>query len=160
MRQVVTGVAIAVAAALGASGASALASRSSHGSGHHGGRTFTLVEHPDSDVTIDVKGDGDSAGDLLPFANPLYDAQDAQQVGTDQGNCIRTKAGVSWECSWTNMLKGGSIVVQGPYLDSGAPTTLAITGGTGAYAGARGTMVLRPNAKDPAKFDFVFHVIR
>lgn len=155
-KSVATGLAIGIAAAVGASGATAIASKQ-HGGNQHTKR-FTIVEHPDSDATVDLGATGDSAGDLLVFANPVYDAKDTKQVGTNQGSCIRTQVGVAWECTWTTFLKGGQLVVQGPFLDSGAPTTLAITGGTGRYAGARGTMTLRPNAADPAKFDFVFRV--
>lgn len=158
MRKAVTGLAIAVAAAIGASGATAFADRGDHG--NRGSKTFTLVEHPISDVTIDNGTPGDSVGDLLPFANPVFDATDSRQVGTDQGYCIRTNVGVAFECTWTTFLKGGQIVVQGPFPDSGEPSTLAITGGTGIYARAHGTMTLRPNAADPGKFDFVFHVKR
>jgi allene oxide cyclase len=125
-----------------------------HGHGDHG-RSFTVIEHPDSDVTIDTGATGDTPGDLLPFANPVFDAANSKQIGTDQGNCIRTKTGVSWECAWTTNLPGGSLVVEGPYLDSGEPTTLAITGGTGRYATARGTMTL---ATAGANFSFTFHI--
>ena len=45
---------------------------------------------------------------------------------------------------------------RGPFYDA-ADSTLAITGGTGAYRNARGTMDLR--ARSATEFDFVFHVI-
>ncbi len=157
MRHATTALVVGIAAALGASGASAVANR------HHGDhskmkRTFTLVEHPDSDVTVDTGAAGDSVGDILPFANPLFDAKDAKQVGTDQGWCIRTQVGVAWECTWTTFLPGGQIVAQGPFLDSGEPSTLAITGGTGKYARASGTLTLKLNAANPAKFDFTYRL--
>jgi hypothetical protein len=64
--------------------------------------------------------------------------------------------GKSYECTWTNFLKGGQVVVQGPFFDA-ADSTLAITGGTGRYARARGSMKLhaRPDGKS---YDFVFHI--
>jgi allene oxide cyclase len=135
-------------------GGTAIANRG-HGDHGRGPGNFTVIEHPDSDQVIDTGAAGDTPGDLLPFANPIYDAANTKQIGTDQGNCIRTQAGVSWECAWTTNLPGGSLVVEGPYLDSGQPTTLAITGGTGRYATARGTMTLSTAG---ANFSFAFHL--
>ncbi len=97
-----------------------------------------FVERAASDTTIDVGTKGDSQGDLLIFANAVYDAANRVQVGTDQGHCTRILAGKSWDCSWTLTLKEGQIMCQGPVLDA-ADTVLAITGGTGKYAGAKET---------------------
>jgi hypothetical protein len=69
-----------------------------------------------------------------------------------------TVAGTSWECAWTVSLANGQITVEGPFLDAG-DSTLAITGGTGAYSKARGTMDL--HARDAARsaYDFTYHVL-
>ena len=67
-----------------------------------------------------------------------------------------TVVGEAWECYWTTFLPRGQITVEGPFYDA-ADSTLAITGGTGAYRNARGTMDLR--ARSATEFDFVFHVI-
>jgi hypothetical protein len=114
---------------------------------------FAVVEHNHTDAAQAAKGG--SLGDLVAFANPVYDAGDTTQVGTDQGSCIRTRVGVSWQCSWTTVLKGGSIVVDGPYYDSG-DSTLAIIGGTGQWAGARGQMLLHPIGHRGSAFDYDF----
>jgi len=151
----------ALAAALAATTVSAVASTRHPGTTHkpkHNPNLIWVIEHPDSDQQIDIGAPGDSPGDQLPFGNPIFDKTNTKQVGTDQGNCIRIQKGVSFECMWTTFLKGGQITVEGPFLDSGAPTKLAITGGTGRYSNAGGWMLLRPNAKNPALFDFVFHV--
>ena len=50
-------------------------------------------------------------------------------------------AGKVWECIWTLGLEKGQLTVEGPFYDT-SNSVLAITGGTGAYAGARGEMVL------------------
>jgi allene oxide cyclase len=102
-------------------------------------KRVTVVEHADTDVTTDTGKKGDSVGDLLTFANDLYDATDKKKVGTDQGYCVRVVAGASYECTWTALLPGGSVVVQGPFYDT-KPSTLAVTGGTGRYRGGRGSM--------------------
>jgi hypothetical protein len=86
----------------------------------------------------------------------VFNRRDAKQVGSDQGYCIRVVAGQSYECTWTTFLKGGQIVVQGPFYDA-KDSTLAITGGTGRYRNARGTMRLRSKANG-TKYDFIFRV--
>lgn len=127
--------------------------------GHQHGDTFTVVEHADTDVTADTGPAGDSLGDVLAFANPIFDATNTRQVGTDNGSCIRTAVGVSYECSWTTSLPGGSIVVSGPFLDAG-DSTLAVTGGTGTYRGASGEMRLHARDANGSSYDFTFSLAR
>ncbi|MDE1924545.1 MAG: dirigent protein [Gammaproteobacteria bacterium] len=121
-------------------------------------RTLHLVEHADTDRTLDLGRKGDSRGDLLTFANPVYDAANRAQVGTDQGFCVRVVTGASWECFWTLRLKDGQITVEGPFLDAG-DSTLAVTGGTGAYLGARGSMHLHARDAKATSYDFVYHLL-
>jgi allene oxide cyclase len=128
-----------------------------HG-GHHGhdGKAITVIEHATSDTTTDTGATGDSVGDVLTFANDVFDAANAQKVGTDQGYCIRVVAGTSYECTWTTFLPGGQIVVAGPFYDA-KDSTLAITGATGRYRDARGTMDLHARTGG-TEFAFVFHL--
>jgi hypothetical protein len=119
---------------------------------------ITVIEHATTDVVIDTDGDAaDSTGDLLTFHNELFDETNTSVVGTDQGDCIRIEAGVSWECRWVNFLEGGSVTVEGPFFDVG-PSTLAITGGTGSFKNASGTMKLTSNAGG-TEFTFAFKII-
>ncbi|MFI4889090.1 MAG: allene oxide cyclase family protein [Steroidobacterales bacterium] len=118
-----------------------------------------VVEHPINETTINLTKKGvDAVGDLLSFANPVFDAANKTQVGTDQGFCVRTIVGKTWECNWTTQLKGGQITVEGPYLDSG-DSTFTVTGGTGKYAGAKGSMVLHVRAGKPEAYDFTFDLL-
>lgn len=104
--------------------------------------TIKVVEHATSDAVVDIGGTGDTEGDILWFANDVYDASDRTVVGTDQGQCFRTSvADGAWECSWTTFLEDGSLSVQGPFYDT-EDSVLAITGGTGAYRRAQGQMKL------------------
>jgi hypothetical protein len=121
--------------------------------------TISVIEHPITDTTTDVGKKGDSLGDILTFHNPIFDGKDKKKVASDQGYCIRVDVGVSYECTWTNFLPGGQIVVQGPYYDA-KPSKLSITGGTGRYATARGWMHLEAieGAKGEEEFSFVFHL--
>ncbi len=124
---------------------------------HHGGRTITVVENATTDAVTNGTS-GDDVGNILTFANEVFNGSDTKQVGTDQGSCVRIVVGQSWECSWTTFLQKGQITVQGPFSDTG-DSVLAITGGTGAYRNARGEMDLKYHNPAGTKFDFVFHVI-
>jgi allene oxide cyclase len=125
------------------------------GGGAHG--AVVVTEHADTDATTDTGASGDSAGDVLTFANPVFDAADRTQVATDQGYCIRTVAGSAYECNWTIFLPKGQLVVEGPFYDA-KDSTLAITGGTGAYKNAGGTMDLHA-VNGGKEYTFTYHVV-
>jgi allene oxide cyclase len=127
------------------------------GTSGSGGKVIHVIEHATTDATTDTGAPGDSSGDVLTFANDVYDAADAAKVGTDQGYCIRITAPGSYECNWTTFLARGQITVEGPFFDA-ADSVLAITGGTGAYRNARGRMELKAR-NGGTEFDFIFHVI-
>jgi allene oxide cyclase len=129
-----------------------------HGGGHKDGKSFTVIEHATTDATTDTGAQGDTAGDVLTFANEVFDRSDTRPVGTDQGYCIRVVPGTSYECSWTTFLQGGQIVVEGPFYDA-KDSTMAITGGTGRFSRARGTMDLHA-LENGTKFAFEFHIGR
>jgi allene oxide cyclase len=118
---------------------------------------LVVIEHATTDTLVDLTTNGDSTGDLLTFHNDLYDESNSDVIGSDQGDCVRIEVGVSWECRWVNVLDGGSISVEGPFFDAG-PSALAITGGTGDYRGARGSMRLVSN-EDGTEFTFVFRIL-
>jgi allene oxide cyclase len=122
------------------------------------GEKIQVVEHADTDATLDLGAKGDSAGDLLTFANPVYDADNKTKVGSDQGYCVRVIAGKSWECFWTLLLKGGEITVEGPFYDTG-DSVMAITGGTGKYAGAKGSMKLHWRDAKGSSYDFIYELL-
>ncbi len=117
---------------------------------------IALVEHVVNETVIDHAPMGDSAGDVLTFANELYDEANTRKVGSDQGYCIRVDVGASWECNWTAFLAEGQITVEGPFFDDKG-SSLSITGGTGLYRGAYGWMDLtfRDN---PKEYNFVYQV--
>jgi hypothetical protein len=120
------------------------------------GETIKVVEHATTDaVTNGTKAD--HAGNILTFANKVFNASDTKKVGTDQGFCTRIVVGKSWECMWTTFLKKGQITVEGPFYDT-SNSVLAITGGTGKYKDARGQMKLKYHNPKGTKFDFVFQL--
>ncbi|HEX4584917.1 MAG TPA: allene oxide cyclase family protein [Burkholderiaceae bacterium] len=116
---------------------------------------LTVVEHPTNETTVDLGAKGDSIGDLLVFANPVYDAANKVQVGSDQGHCVRTVVGKSWECFWSLILKDGLITVEGPFYDTG-DSTFVVTGGSGRYAGAKGSMKLHWRDAKGTAYDFIY----
>jgi len=119
------------------------------------GHTVTVIEHATTDATTNP-GQADGTGDVLTFANDVFDANDSAKVGSDQGYCIRVVAGQSYECNFTTFLPKGQITVEGPFYDT-KDSTLAITGGTGRYRHVRGTMDLK-SLEGGTKFQFVFHL--
>ena len=121
--------------------------------------TLTVVEHAESDTVTDTGDKGDSVGDVLTFANKVYDQDNKTNVGNDSGYCMRTIVGVLWECNWTLALTdGGTVVVEGPFYDT-KDSVLAITGGTGDYADARGSMKLHARNDKGTEYDFVYEFV-
>jgi allene oxide cyclase len=122
--------------------------------------TLTVTEHAVTDHFTDLGKTDVSPGDLLTFHNPIYDSTDTTQVGTDQGSCIRItkfKENLtgSWECQWTTLVNDGadSITVEAQYYDTGLGAG-AITGGTGAYLGASGSLDLNCFSETKCRFTF------
>jgi hypothetical protein len=128
------------------------------GKGQRGGNTIHVIEHATTDAITNPTGGTGAVGDILTFANDVFDSGNANKVGSDQGYCVRIVAGKSWECVWTTFLPAGQITVEGPFYDA-SDSTLAITGGTGAYRNIRGSMDLHARNQAGSEFDFVFHII-
>ncbi len=110
------------------------------------------------ETTVDLGAKGDSIGDLLVFSNGVFDAANKTQLGTDQGYCVRTVVGKSWECFWTVKLQAGQITLEGPFMDEG-DSLFAVTGGTGKYAGAKGSMKLHPRDAKGSSYDFTYDLL-
>ena len=117
--------------------------------------TLTLVERATSDTVTDTGAKGDSVGDILTFANDVFDKDNAKKVGSDNGWCARTVVGKAWECIWTVTLAEGQITVEGPFYDT-ADSVMAVTGGTGEYAEASGSLALHARNDKGTEYDFVY----
>jgi len=118
-----------------------------------------VVEHAATDLVTDTGEKGDTVGDILTFANEVFDEPNAKKVGDDNGWCVRTAVGKAWECFWTLSLADGQITVEGPFLDAG-DSNLAVTGGTGAYSGVRGEMKLHARDAKGSEYDFIYNLIK
>jgi allene oxide cyclase len=157
MKRVLALLVLVVAGAVAAGVALADRGGGGHGNGHHG-KVLHVIEHATTDaVTNQGDGAGDVVGDILTFTNEVFDKTDTSKVGSDQGYCVRMTVGESWECVWTTILGRGQLTVEGPFYDT-RDSVLAITGGTGKYANARGSMELKSRAGG-TEFDFTFHLI-
>jgi len=122
-----------------------------------GGPTVHVIEHATTDTVIDIGATGDSAGDLLTFANKVYDEKDGKVVGHDLGSCVRiSPAKGSWQCSWTTWVGDGSITISGPFYDT-RDSAMAIIGGTGVYSEATGNMLLK-SRNGGLEYDFIFRL--
>jgi hypothetical protein len=126
-------------AALGALAAIGLAT-AAHG---RPART-TVVVHARSQLEhvqfVDNGPKGSSPGDQLIFTERLLDAA-GHQVGSDAADCTSLFDARSL-CTGTYILRGGQVMVQ---LVQPGPTgvyTQAITGGTGRYGRATGTVTV------------------
>jgi hypothetical protein len=110
--------------------------------------TFDLTSKVLSVKAIDNEPPGTSAGDVFVFTEDLFNKSGAV-VGHDAAYCVQLFDATAL-CSGVYSLKGGQLMVQ---LLQPGPTgtyTQAITGGTGRFAHATGTVTVR---QDPAKGD-------
>lgn len=122
-------------------------------------QSLKVVERAASDIVTDIGEKGDSVGDVLTFSNAIYDEANESEIGSSNGWCIRTAVGKAWECFWTLILEDGQITVAGPFLDAG-DSVLAVTGGTGAYAGVSGEMTLHARNPEGTEYDFGYTLVR
>ncbi len=123
------------------------------------GEKLTVVERALTDTAVNLGSTkGDALGNVLTFANPVFDAANRTQLGSDQGYCVRVAPGRSWECTWTLMLKDGQINCAGPFLDAG-DSDLVVTGGTGRFAGVRGTLHLHARDARGSAYDFRYELL-
>lgn len=129
-----------VAAAVVLAGASGAETRSLTLTELEKGSTFTHIRN-----TKTRSRQSNSQGDLLVFANPLADAS-GHVVGKLHAGCATTIGARSFlksviTCTGVLVLREGTLTIQANSSPGIAKTTGAVTGGTGAYANARGVFV-------------------
>jgi hypothetical protein len=142
-----SGIVLAVVAAL------ALAPAGAAAKGGH--RTITIKARAQVDHAqyVDSAPAGQSPGDLLVFTERLFDSH-GKSLGSDAASCSRL-FDQSFLCTGMYKLPGGQLMVQ--LLQPGPTGTYdqAITGGTGRFAGARGTVTV---AQQPGGDRFTFKI--
>ncbi len=86
-----------------------------------------------------------SVGDAFAFSSPIFDQSRATRLGTLSVQCTVTTPGTEAKsesiCVGAFRLNDGTIALTAPLKGEPKTVTVAITGGTGAYNGARGTLV-------------------
>ncbi|MFJ3231298.1 hypothetical protein [Streptomyces sp. NPDC086787] len=159
---VVTGLA---ATLLCASQVSAAAAGSRPGGGGGGGgkeETILLTARPTQSTFIDVPPPGTSQGDELVITGDLL--QSGTTVGHFNEVCVITRAGdddSDLQCQVTLTLPKGQVTVQGVFEITGSgpgDIALAVTGGTGEYETARGSVHAVSTSPDETRL--TLHLVR
>jgi hypothetical protein len=122
-----------------------------------GGKDFSVIARVISERDIDLGEKGPSIGDYFIFHERLM--KRGERVGTDSGRCdlIRaTNRTFAIHCMVTLTFAGkGQLTVQGAIKfkrGKNADPVLAITGGTGDFAGASGEFVLN-EGQGPTRYE-------
>ena len=96
---------------------------------------------------VDIGTAGPGVGDLLVFQDRIFREGTKTKIGVEGGSCIVTallRKGFQTHCTGTVSLGRGQISFQGLVTD--APRkAMAVVGGTGAYEGAGGELILVEN---------------
>jgi hypothetical protein len=115
------------------------------------GRTLTLTELERGSTFTHIRNTkgapqrSNLQGDLIVFTNPLADAS-GKRVGKISVSCTTTTGARNFlkstmSCSGVVALGDGTLTMQAIVSPRSPTTAGAVTGGTGAYANARGVFV-------------------
>jgi hypothetical protein len=96
--------------------------------------TLRLTEKQTFQHYTDKGSKGESAGDIRTFGGTVF--QKGKKVGHDQIRCV-----VAATCDAQVWIQGGSLISKG-FVAKGPNFTAKITGGTGRYADAHGTVAV------------------
>jgi hypothetical protein len=132
--------------------AAVLMLRSSASAQDAGARTITLRETERGATFAHIRNTkgasrrSNLAGDVIVFANPIVDAA-GKRIGQTSVSCVTTTGARNFmksalTCHGVSELPDGSLMMQA-IVSPDAPTTGVVTGGTGAYANARGVFTSR-----------------
>lgn len=104
--------------------------------------TFKSKEGTFRFIDVAPKGELPTTGDSLLITNKLF--KSGERIGTLHAQCVVTRQVANPDntpmlCQGVYVLDGGTITGTAMLLSNDAVTKIAVTGGTGAYAGASGT---------------------
>ena len=131
-------------------------------SAHHAPKShrFTITTKTLEEQQVDIGKPGPSLGDVNVITEDAY--RDGEKVGTSDLSCTVVRLDLAKhffaaQCLSTTVLPGGQITTQG-YVTSDeiekVPFRQAVTGGTGAYAAARGELTVDEAGDGPAHLTF------
>jgi hypothetical protein len=153
-RTVITTLAVGVALAV-CMGATAGAA---NGSPKHG---FTLYNHDTHQAFLDLGAPGPSVGDQYVFGGDVSEQQGGTAIGRLAGQCA-TISDTEMLCTSSFTVNGGQISFQAlvdvTVFFAGQPFEFAMTGGTGPYRKARGTVTGQILPEPPSGSDARFTV--
>jgi hypothetical protein len=131
--------------------------------------TLTFFEHDTQQTTVDLGDPGPGPGDQFLFAGDLFDHAGGTNIGHAAGQCTTLsgdETGGDAVCQGTFVLAGGQLAIQGladtaALFGTGTPGDVAIVGGTGIYANARGdgTVQVPPDVPNQTDSNFVLNVV-
>jgi hypothetical protein len=133
--------------------AATLTLRSSASAQDPGPRTLTLRETERGGTFAHIRNTKGASqrsnlvGDAIVFANPVVDAA-GKRIGKTSVSCVTTTGSRNFmksamTCHGVTELPDGSLMLQAIVLPNARTTNGAVTGGTGAYANARGVFTNR-----------------
>jgi allene oxide cyclase len=96
--------------------------------------TLHLTEKQTFQHYVDKGAKGESPGDIRTFGGTVF--QHGTKVGHDRIRCV-----VAARCNAQVWIPGGSLISKG-FIAAGPNFSAKITGGTGKYANARGTVTV------------------
>jgi hypothetical protein len=128
----------------------------SKGKGSPGGKKQTFNVHLTDLAVNDVKGDGPTPGDVETFSINVVNGSTETPAG--HGYCV-VQAGGFATCTSVAFNSSGSVVSVWDAPESATTVVAAITGGTGAYRNARGTVTFTQQGADTTRFPVVARVI-
>jgi hypothetical protein len=128
--------------------AAVLMLRSSASAQDPGARTITLRETERGGTFAHIRNTkgasqrSNLAGDVIVFTNPVVDAA-GKRIGKTSVGCVTTTGSRNFmksalTCHGVTELPDGSLMMQATVAPDAPVTSGAVTGGTGAYANARG----------------------
>ena len=127
---------------------------------------LTLFEHDTQSTEIDLGDPGHGPGDQFLFAGDVFDHAGGTNIGHVAGQCTTLSGDATSGdafCHGTFVLEGGQLAVQGldtgGVFDAGQPGAVAIVGGTGIYANARGDGTIQISPDAPTDSTFVLNVV-
>lgn len=152
-RTVITALAVGVALVF-CSGATA-------GAANDSPKHFTLYNHDTHQAFLDLGDPGPSVGDLYVFGGDVSEQQGGTPIGRLAGQCT-TISDTEMLCTSSFTVNGGQISFQAlvdvTVFFAGQPFEFAVTGGTGPYRKARGTVIGQILPEPPSGSDARFTV--
>ncbi|HKI05518.1 MAG TPA: hypothetical protein VKK31_26285 [Thermoanaerobaculia bacterium] len=154
-RTVITALAVAGALAV-CIGATASAANGSPNPNH-----FTLYNHDTHQAFLDLGDPGPSVGDQYVFGGDVSEQQGGTPIGRMSGQCV-TISDTEMLCTSSFTFNGGQISFQAlvdvTVFFAGQPFEFALTGGTGPYRKARGTVTGQILPEPPSGSDARFTI--